>query len=136
MSMRRAEQVDDYGVILFCDDSALQLGGVLIGLDTPTGTVPLDSADTFHLPAALFEFERSRVTASSPGRLPPTQPRLGGGRLPPRLCGLPVRRPTGRSRTGRDDRRPVHPKMRQGYFRHGCATGLTVGGLVTYITHR
>lgn len=28
------------------------------------------------------------------------------------------------------------PRMRHQYFRHGCAVGLTVGGLVAYVDHR
>jgi hypothetical protein len=59
MSRRQHEEVDDLGQILFCDDPALQLGGVLMGLDTAEGTITLDPAQTRHMPAALFEFRRA-----------------------------------------------------------------------------
>lgn len=53
------EEVDDLGQILFCDDPALLLGGVLMGLETAEGTVTLDHEQTRHMPAALFEFRRA-----------------------------------------------------------------------------
>jgi hypothetical protein len=59
MNRRQFEEVDDFGQILFCDDSALQLEDVLMGLDTATGTITLDPAQTRHMPAALFEFRRT-----------------------------------------------------------------------------
>ncbi|OIJ66074.1 hypothetical protein [Streptomyces mangrovisoli] len=56
MSRRHYEEVDDLGEILFSDDPALRLEGVLMSLDTADGTVILDPADTRHMPTALFEF--------------------------------------------------------------------------------
>ncbi|MEU6406302.1 hypothetical protein [Streptomyces sp. NPDC046985] len=59
MSSRQFEEVDDLGNILFCDDLALRLECVLMGLETAEGTVALDPAQTRHMPAALFEFRRA-----------------------------------------------------------------------------
>lgn len=59
MSRHQDEQVDDLGQILFSDDPALRLEGIVMGLDTAEGTVTLDHAQTRHMPVALFEFRRS-----------------------------------------------------------------------------
>lgn len=59
MSWSQFEQVDDLGQILFSDDPALRLEGIVLGLDTAEGTVTLDHAQTRHMPVALFEFRRS-----------------------------------------------------------------------------
>jgi hypothetical protein len=53
------EQVDDRGRILFSDDPALGLEGVLMGLEAPEGTVTLDPARTRSMPTALFEFRHA-----------------------------------------------------------------------------
>ncbi|MEV7325133.1 hypothetical protein [Streptomyces sp. NPDC093970] len=60
MNRRQYEEADDHGQILFCDDPALRLEGVLMGLETAEGTVTLDHTQTRHMPTALFEFRRAR----------------------------------------------------------------------------
>ncbi|MGW1623163.1 hypothetical protein [Streptomyces sp. NPDC002172] len=59
MSWHQFEQIDDNGRILFSDDPALRLEGIVTGLDTAEGTVTLDHAQTRHMPVALFEFRHA-----------------------------------------------------------------------------
>ncbi|MEU8586215.1 hypothetical protein AB0C59_04295 [Streptomyces sp. NPDC048664] len=104
MSGRQYEEVDDLGQILFTDDPALRLEGVLMGLETTEGTVTLDPAHTRHMPVALFEFRRARGRGIfgmwyTMGRGPvlevPEEPQLEGAilfgmrRLPPEFPDLP-----------------------------------------------
>ncbi|MBY8882582.1 hypothetical protein [Actinacidiphila acidipaludis] len=64
---RRFEEVDDLGQILFCDDPALRLDGLLMTVDTAQGAFILDPAQTPHMPAALFDF---RVAIGAGGAFP------------------------------------------------------------------
>ncbi|MFJ8137495.1 hypothetical protein [Streptomyces sp. NPDC096013] len=211
MNRHQDEELDDNGQILFSDDPALRLG-VLTGLETADGAVPLDPAQARRMPTALFEFRHAVgvgyfgyvvPAGASPDELP-EEPQLEGAilfgmrRLPPEvtvLCSIPgwelheipdeqpkleqcygytysrleLRTPDGEiySRTwvahdpewaaaalrlgyviclcgvelgirgpyAMSDAQHT-PRMRYASFRRGCALGLNIGGLVTYVAHR
>ncbi|WP_406443423.1 hypothetical protein OHB00_43420 [Streptomyces sp. NBC_00631] len=109
MSRHQFEQVDDNGQILFSDDPALRLKGVLMGLETAEGTVTLDPAQTRHMPVALFEFRHALGVGDFGYVVPkgasldgiPEEPRIEGAilfgmrRLPPEFPDLRLADPPG-----------------------------------------
>ncbi|MEU6555345.1 hypothetical protein ABZ915_34525 [Streptomyces sp. NPDC046915] len=109
MSWHQFEQVDDNGQILFSDDPALRLEGIVMGLETAEGTVTLDHAQTRHMPAALFEFRRALGVGHFGYVVPkraslegiPKEPQIEGAilfgmrRLPPEFSDLRLPDPPG-----------------------------------------
>ncbi|QNA77359.1 hypothetical protein C8250_041055 [Streptomyces sp. So13.3] len=125
------EEVDDHGQILFCGDPGLQLDGILLGLQTPQGTVTLDPDLTGHTPAALFEFRQvlrlhtnhvqHAVTSAASIEEVPREPQIEGAilfgmqRLPPEFSQLRLPDPPSSDEDGvRLDRIPptVFEKLR------------------------
>ncbi|MEU2775930.1 hypothetical protein ABZ646_24095 [Streptomyces sp. NPDC007162] len=86
MSRYQFEEVDDLGQILFCDDPALRLQRVLMGVETAAGTVTFDPAQTRHMPVALFEF-RHALGVGDFGYVVPKGTSLDGTPEEPRLEG-------------------------------------------------
>jgi hypothetical protein len=123
MSRHQDEQVDDLGQILFSDDPALQLEGILLGLETAEGTVTLDPAQTYRMPTALFEFRHAlgrgdfgmRYTWATSLDDIPEEPQIEGAilfgmrRLPPEFSDLRMPDPPGSDDDGDrlDEKRPT-----------------------------
>ncbi|MFJ9372679.1 hypothetical protein [Streptomyces sp. NPDC101455] len=123
MSRHQDEQVDDNGQILFSDDPALRLEGIVMGLETAEGTVTLDPVQTHRMPTALFEFGHARGVGYFGYIVPkgasldgiPEEPQIEGAilfgmrRLPPEFSDLRLPGPPGSDDDGvrLDEKRPT-----------------------------
>ncbi|MFJ9565931.1 hypothetical protein ACIRQQ_38540 [Streptomyces fuscichromogenes] len=123
MSRHQDEQVEDNGQILFSDDPALRIECVMMGLETAEGTVTLDTAQTRHMPVALFEFRHAVGVGYFGYVVPkgasldgiPEEPQIEGAilfgmrRLPPEFSDLRLPEPPGSDGDGArlDEERPT-----------------------------